>query len=240
MIRLPYRIFNRAEETIPIDKKPTSSEVVGVESPNNQSPAEGEVAKTKIKESEAVGLSIRTKTMLMRMSSSQPSWINLSGDERTRWVGHKSAKTLFPALVWAAAVVVAGLAGTLFLRSTESVEIPSLAEWGPLILVLFGISLAARPLIDYYSTQYAITSGDVYKKTGILSRSVQQIPHRRIQNTTCSQSFFERVLSYGDLKIYTAGSDTHDIVFEDIPKPMELNTILTEEISEVQETNTAT
>ena len=174
------------------------------------------------------------------MSNSGPSWINLSDNERTRWAGHKSLKTLFPALIWAAAVVIAGLAGTFFLRSTEFLEIPSIAQWAPLILVVFGVLLATRPLIEYYSTQYAITSGDVYKKTGILSRSVEQIPHRRIQNTTCSQSIFERVLSYGDLEIYTAGSDTHDIAFEDVPKPMELNTILTEEISDVQDTNPAT
>lgn len=174
------------------------------------------------------------------MASRQPSWVNLSSDERIHWVGHPSLKPIIPALVLATVIAGIGIVGTYFVRFTDFFELPALAEWSPLVLVVVGIVLALRPLIGHYSTQYAITSGDVYKKTGILSRSIEQIPHRRIQNTACSQSILERLLSYGDLTIYTAGSDTHDIIFENIPSPMKLNGVLAEEISEVEKENTAT
>ena len=149
-------------------------------------------------------------------------WLTLSGDETIEWTGRPSLLTITPQLLLA---VVVGVGGALAVSAIDSV-----VDWVPAVVRLLPLLAAGTiltvVLLRWYRVRYVITSTQVYIKRGFLSLDVDQIRIARIQNTTLSQSLGERVLGYGDVIAYTAGSDTLNIEFRDVPNPARVNETL--------------
>jgi uncharacterized membrane protein YdbT with pleckstrin-like domain len=101
--------------------------------------------------------------------------------------------------------------------------LPALVRLVPL---LAAVGILAVVLSKWYRVRYVITSTEVYIKRGFISLDIAQIRIARIQNTTLSQSMLERLLGYGDVVAYTAGSDTMDIEFKSVPNPSRVNETL--------------
>lgn len=154
-----------------------------------------------------------------------PEWVTLTEGEDVLWQGHPSLRLMTPTVVVGAILVLGGIALTLVLPEPP-------VRWLPLVGVPLGLALVAWSYVAHVSTRYVITSEEIYQKTGLFNRSVAQVRLDRVQNTTCHQSMTERLLSYGDVTVYTAGSDTMDIVLDDVPKPQEVNRILTEALDD--------
>jgi uncharacterized membrane protein YdbT with pleckstrin-like domain len=150
-----------------------------------------------------------------------PDWVTLTEGEEVLWDGHPSLRLITPAVVVGLLLVIGGIALTLFLTDPP-------IRWLPLLGVPIGLAVIAWSYVSLVSTHYVLTTEEVYRKTGLVNRSVAQIRLDRVQNTTCSQSIAERLFSYGDITIYTAGSDTMDITLDDVPHPNEVNRRLTE------------
>lgn len=150
-----------------------------------------------------------------------PDWVTLTEGEEVLWEGHPSLRLITPAVIVGLVLAFGGIALTLFLTDP-------LFRWVPLLAVPIGLAIIAWSYISLVSTHYVLTDEEVYRKTGLVNRSVAQIRLDRVQNTTCSQSIVERLFSYGDITIYTAGSDTMDITLDDVPRPNEVNRRLTE------------
>jgi len=151
-------------------------------------------------------------------------WLTLRDDERIEWHGRPSLFTIAPQVGAALLVAVGGAVGVSLLRSAFG-TLPGVVH---LLPVLVGGGLLAVVVLRWYRVEYVITSSEVYIKRGFLSLDVDQIRITRIQNTTLTQSLLERLLGYGDVTAYTAGTDTLNIELRSVPNPSRVNRTLSE------------
>ncbi|PSP88432.1 hypothetical protein BRC90_07465 [Halobacteriales archaeon QS_4_69_34] len=165
----------------------------------------------------------------MPSNAAAPEWVTLTAGEEVRWDGHPSLRLVVPSIVLGFALIAAGAALAVVL------DLEGVPQWLPLVLVPVGLLVVGWAYLVNRSTRYVITSEEVYRKRGLLGRDVAQIRLDRVQNTAVSQSFGQRLLSYGDVAIYTAGTDTMNIVLDDVPDPRRVNRILTEQLDAVAE-----
>jgi uncharacterized membrane protein YdbT with pleckstrin-like domain len=105
------------------------------------------------------------------------------------------------------------------LAAADALFVPGATEGGSSSLgtvlfvvagVLFlggGLAMAWRALVDSFD-EFAITSFRVIKKSGFVTRSVRQIPLEKVQDVNVRSTLGGRWLSYGDVELQTAGSDS--------------------------------
>ncbi|HVF30013.1 MAG TPA: PH domain-containing protein [Pyrinomonadaceae bacterium] len=93
-------------------------------------------------------------------------------------------------------------------------------------VVAVGISLVLAALIipAYFHlkkklVRYTLTDTTVEIDRGLISRTTQNIPLRRIQDVTVSATAFQRLLGFGDLIIDNASEDGGKVVLDDIDSP---------------------
>ncbi|XVH31060.1 PH domain-containing protein [Haloferacaceae archaeon DSL9] len=154
-------------------------------------------------------------------------WVTLTPDEEVRWVGRPTIYTIAPALVASALAVIFGVIVVVALPSLVG-ESPNRALYIiPLALIVAGLAVGSLTYLRWIRLLYVITTEEIYIKRGLVSRDVSQIRLSRVQNTTFNQSIIERALSFGDITIYTAGTDTMNIELENVPDPDRINGILT-------------
>lgn len=163
----------------------------------------------------------------------EADWMHLTENETVRWTGRPSPYTIVVAIAVAVGVAVAGLllAGWL-LSVVELNDLPGWIAYLPLLLTLVGLLSAVWTYLNWIRLLYVITDEEIYVKHGLVSRDVTQVRLSRVQNTAYSQSIVERLLSYGDIKIFTAGTSTEDLVFESVPHPERVKRTLTDLLSE--------
>lgn len=104
-------------------------------------------------------------------------------------------------------------------RPHKSSLVPAFVVGIPLSLVLIGIPILIGAYLTYKNTNYAITTGGLYKKTGILSRDVKKVSFEKVQNTSYSQTATGSYFGYGNVDISTAGSSGVEMRFRSIPDP---------------------
>ena len=128
---------------------------------------------------------------------------------------------------------VAGLGAVLAAASGLFVPAAGGAESGlrsPLLVVagilfLAGVlAMAWRGLVDSFD-EFAITTLRVIRKSGFVTRSVRQIPLEKVQDVNVRSTLGGRWLSYGDVELQTAGSDS-TVVFPRILHPEEFRNVL--------------
>lgn len=154
-------------------------------------------------------------------------WLHLTDDETILWKGHPSLYLSAPSIFLGCLLVVGGLGSMAWIPRG------SLFWWIGPILGIGGIALLGFTYLRWRSQWYVLTTEEVYKKSGLISTDVVQIRLDRIQNTTFSQSFLDKLLAHGDVTIYTSGSSTIDLTLKDIPQPQTVNRLLTEQLDQV-------
>lgn len=168
----------------------------------------------------------------MRETVSAADWVDLAEDEAVRWSGRPAKVTLLPAAV--VMLVLVMTSAWLTLRSRAFVEgegLPPALGYLPLVIAVAGIAYGVWRLLAWLRLLYVITDGEIYVKIGLVSRDVTQIPLSRVQNTNYRQSVLERVFAYGDIYVYTAGTDTDDVVLKNVPNPKRVKEHLTVQLS---------
>lgn len=161
----------------------------------------------------------------MATNISVPSWVRLTEGEQIVWSGRRCLWAFTLQLVIGSLVVVSGLIGLIF--TGTYLQLLSLG------LIVVGSLLYLSTAINYLSVRYVLTNEEIYKKTGLLSRHVINLRLDRIQNTSYDQSFPERVLSYGTIRIHTAGTGGTELVLLDVKYPETVNGHLTEQLDEL-------
>ena len=120
-------------------------------------------------------------------------------------------------------LVVLGIGVWLVGNGWVDVGVPLMSSvpWGLVggITVFLGVLGVAVEAVRWWSRQYVVTTEEVYEKRGLVSRTVTNLPHDQVQNTSFSQSIPGRLLSYGDVRIDTAGGGGAEIVFENAEDP---------------------
>ncbi|MFC6755996.1 MULTISPECIES: PH domain-containing protein [Haloarcula] len=134
-------------------------------------------------------------------------WLTLDPDEEILWSGKPAAETMYGAY----------LTGV------------------PLVL-LFGLGLLiiAGAYLNRQNTDYVITDKSVYKKTGILSRSVSEVEYEKVQNTSFSAGVIGRSLGFGNVEISTAGGAGVEMRLRGVSDPQEVQKRLSRRVKEVQ------
>jgi uncharacterized membrane protein YdbT with pleckstrin-like domain len=128
----------------------------------------------------------------------------------------------------AALGVVLAAADALLLRSEPGGSEPGLRT--PLLIAAGLVALAGllamawRALVDSFD-EFAITSFRVIRKSGFVTRTVRQIPLDKVQDVNVQSTLGGRWLSYGDVELQTAGSDS-TVVFPRILHPEEFRNVL--------------
>ncbi|PGF16160.1 hypothetical protein CP556_08545 [Natrinema sp. CBA1119] len=166
---------------------------------------------------------------------STPDWFHISDDENIVWESRPhpiSMGTGLPIGVALALIgfLVAGWSGT------DGIGILTIVG---VLLIAVGAVVASVRYLVWTNTRYVITSSELYKKRGIISRDVTQFRLERVQNTSLRQSGIGRLLGYGDLTVYTAGSGDPELTFERVPKPERASSRLSDQLEDIATDGTA-
>ena len=160
---------------------------------------------------------------------STPDWFHISEDETIVWESRPHPITMGATLPIGAGIAVAGLLIAVWgLRDGVGI-LPLLGG----VVLLVGVAVTFARYLVWTNTRYVITSTELYKKRGIVSRDVTQFRLERVQNTSLSQSGLGRLLGYGDLTVYTAGSGEPELTFERVPQPAVASSRLSDQLEAV-------
>lgn len=148
-----------------------------------------------------------------------PSWVTLTPEERVLWSSHPSLRSFGWGIAVASTIAGLGLVGV--------VVFTGLLHLLSFIPLCGGLAILGRIYLSYVSITYVLTTDEIYKKTGLLSRTVIQTRLNHVQNTAFTQSFLQRQLKYGTVEIATAGTDGIELVLPAVPHPEQQVGLLT-------------
>lgn len=115
-----------------------------------------------------------------------------------------------------------------FLISTAALGfyIPPIFSLAPLGLVFIFLLAAIWRYYLWKSTVYVVTTHKIYSKKGVFGRNISQVSHHQVANSKYFQSWHERLLSYGDIGIFTSGTDSSELDMVNIPDPQHVKNII--------------
>jgi len=134
-------------------------------------------------------------------------WLTLDPDEEILWAGKPASETMYGAYL---------------------TGIPLIPLLGLGLLVIVGAYLNRQ------NTDYVVTDKSVYKKTGVLSRSVSEVEYEKVQNTSFSVGVVGRYLGYGNVDISTAGGSGVEMSLRGVSDPQNVQKRLSRRVKEVQ------
>lgn len=158
-----------------------------------------------------------------------PDWVTMADGEQVIW---QSKPSLIPAVaslvgeviligLGVAVLITGDIASLVGLAFDPGISVLSLSFW-----TLVGLGLVSWGGLGILSTglqwagkHYVVTTEEIYKKSGLISRSVKNTRLSDVQNTTFSQSVLGRLGSYGTVEVYTAGTAGREIGLENAPNP---------------------
>ena len=134
-------------------------------------------------------------------------WLSLDDDEQVLWNGKPLMKSIYPAL----------------------------AVGIPLSIALIGIPIIIGAYLNIKNTDFVVTTQGLYKKTGVISRSVQKIGFDKVQNISFSQGFFGTQFGYGNIEVSTAGGSGVEMRFRSIEEPKNVQELINKHIKKDKE-----
>jgi uncharacterized membrane protein YdbT with pleckstrin-like domain len=92
----------------------------------------------------------------------------------------------------------------------------------PVVGVVTGVGMLLIPA--YYHlrqklVRYSLTEATIEIDRGMISRTTQNIPLRRVQDVTVSATLLQRLLGYGDIMIDNASEDGGKVVLDNVDTP---------------------
>ena len=174
--------------------------------------------------------------------SDAPGWATLTEGEEVRFHGRPSIFPYLAAELGSIAVVLVGVVIALVGLGTgmapvdlpvPALPIPAIILIGiSALLIVAGLIGMTGTMLRWWSIEHLVTTQEVYEKQGIFSRSVTNLPIDRIQKTNFDQSVPGRLLSYGTVRIGSAGTSDTEIVFRHAKHPNRMVAEITEQIGE--------
>ncbi|HBR56802.1 MAG TPA: hypothetical protein DEA22_04940 [Blastocatellia bacterium] len=128
-----------------------------------------------------------------------------------------------------AAVVAAFLFVALF-----SVLLPGISVW---IGVIAGMAMLLIPAFYHLRqrlVRYTLTDSTIEIDRGLISRTTQNIPLRRIQDVTVSATITQRILGLGDIVIDNASEDGGKIVLRNIDSAKKYASALLDQMRRIE------
>ena len=138
---------------------------------------------------------------------------------RYHWIfyGRAIAVLLLSIVLSVAAIVLAG-------KGAEHDVVTGL-RYAALAAFALALVLFAARAIRARTDEFVVTDRRILHKVGVFAHETRQCPLERIQDVTVDQTFWGRLLGYGDLAIETA-SERGQILFPTIEHPERLRTAI--------------
>lgn len=121
----------------------------------------------------------------------------------------------FVALGYVGAVVAAFVLVVLLTALIPTIFSPPFGVVIGLLLLLIPVYYHARAKM----VRYSLTDTTIEIDRGLVSRTTQHIPLRRVQDVTVTASIWQRMLGYGDITIDNASEDGGKVVLDNIDMP---------------------
>lgn len=123
-------------------------------------------------------------------------------------------RVLLPSIGWA--MLLAAITGVALAVMDREMDRWTAVAIGAAVVIWLALSL--RSLVDWWFTNYVLTTERIIVRAGMIARTGTEIPLENINNVLFSQRVIERVLGYGDVLVESAGSQGQSRL-HDIPDP---------------------
>lgn len=101
------------------------------------------------------------------------------------------------------------------------------------IAVAVGVLLLLVPAYYHLKqrmVRYSLTDTTIEIDKGLISRSTQNVPLRRIQDVTVSSSFLQRLLGFGDIVVDNASETGGKVILDNIDSPRKYADLLLDQM----------
>jgi uncharacterized membrane protein YdbT with pleckstrin-like domain len=96
------------------------------------------------------------------------------------------------------------------------------------VLGLFFIYASVSGAIIYYTTEFALTNKKVLAKSGLISRSTDELQLKKIEGVDVKQGILERILGYGS--VILSGTGSQKVEFYGVDNPLEIKKLIDSKI----------
>lgn len=100
----------------------------------------------------------------------------------------------------------------------EQVEYETDYHWIIFLNLKAALTLFTKPILDRWTSEFAITNRRVIIKTGLIARRTLEMNLEKIESVTVDQSILGRILGYGNIQIIGSGG-TRETFFK-ISRPL--------------------
>jgi uncharacterized membrane protein YdbT with pleckstrin-like domain len=125
-----------------------------------------------------------------------------------------------------AAILIVIVASVLFPVVTYIFLIPA---------VLLLLLIPAYFHIKQKLTRYTLTATTMEIDRGLISRTTQNVPLRRVQDVTVTTTMLQRMLGYGDITMDNASEDGGKIVLDNVDSPSRNAELILKQIRQLEE-----
>jgi uncharacterized membrane protein YdbT with pleckstrin-like domain len=108
----------------------------------------------------------------------------------------------------------------------ENVVYEAKNHWIIFISLKSFLTLFISPLIENWTSEYAITNKRVIIKLGLISRKTLEMNLSKIESVNVDQSIFGRILGYGAITIIGTGGTRE--TFSDLANPIQFRRVFQE------------
>src|ERR1043166_1962377 len=149
------------------------------------------------------------------------------GPEETLWKGTPSPKVLIGRVIGLVVIVILiPLAAHWLAAHTNAIDqqetIVKVGWWLTGVVFLIQLVRLIVALMRIRSTLYTITTQRILIENGILSKSVNEIDLRTIDDTQFYQSFTARMLGIGNVTLISSDKEEPVLVLHSVPDPRNL------------------
>lgn len=106
--------------------------------------------------------------------------------------------TFTPAAIWLLVAIVVSVVAAVKIDN-------DIVNYIGIALILFTLVRLGWVYLQWFTTDFVLTSDRLITRSGVFSRQTREIPVERINDLACHQSIFERVIGSGDLLVESGG-----------------------------------
>lgn len=127
--------------------------------------------------------------------------------------------TVGPTLKFVKLGYVSAVIAALILTVLISLVVSTVSPWVPVVIGLALLLIPAFYHIRQRLVRYTLTPTMIEIDRGVVSRTTQNVPLRRIQDVTVSATVVQRMLGFGDVIVDNASEDGGKVVVKNIDAP---------------------
>ena len=147
--------------------------------------------------------------------------------------GH-SIFSITPTLMFVKLGYVLAVVAAFLLVAVFSVLLPAIS---PITAICFGLLLLLIPAFYHFKQKlirYTLSDTTIEIDKGIISRTTQNVPLRRVQDVTVSSTILQRIFRFGDVVIDNASEQGGKVVLKNIDSPRKYADILLKQMRQIE------